>query len=121
MNSFVLFVYSQSHSRQGQSKRTIPIIKEIMENSKHSYQIKITEKVGDGQLFAEEAKVKDFHTIVSVGGDRTLHEVVNGMAGGIQRLGIIPAGTGNDFARSLNIPSDAEDAMEVLIQEKPCQ
>ncbi|MDI9475553.1 MAG: diacylglycerol kinase family lipid kinase [Bacillota bacterium] len=103
---------------KGKAKRTIPIIKEIMENSKHSYQIKITEKVGDGQLFAEEAKVKDFHTIVSVGGDGTLHEVVNGMAGGIQRLGIIPAGTGNDFARSLNIPSDAEDAMEVLIQGK---
>lgn len=103
---------------KGKAKRTIPIIKEIMENSGHSYQIKITEKVGDGQLFAEEAKAEDFRTIVSVGGDGTLHEVVNGMVGGTQRLGIIPAGTGNDFARSLKIPFDIKDAMEVLIQER---
>ncbi|MDI9476104.1 MAG: diacylglycerol/lipid kinase family protein [Natronincolaceae bacterium] len=103
---------------KGKAKRTIPIIEEIMENSKHSYQIKITEKVGDGQLFAEDAKAEGFHTIVSVGGDGTLHEVVNGMAGGVQKLGIIPAGTGNDFARSLNIPFDIEDAMGVLVQGK---
>ena len=76
---------------KGKAKRTIPIIKEIMENSKHSYQIKITEKVGDGQLFAEEAKVKDFTLLFPAVTDT--HEVVNGMAGGIQRLGIIPAGT----------------------------
>lgn len=101
---------------KGRAKKTIPVIKEIMENSRHSYQIKITEKVGDGQLFAEEARAEDFHTIVSVGGDGTLHEVVNGMIGGTQRLGIVPAGTGNDFARSLKIPFDIKDAMEVLIQ-----
>lgn len=89
-----------------------------MEDNNCNYQIKVTEKVGDGQLFAEEAKIEGYLTIVSVGGDGTLHEIVNGMAGGTQKLGIVPAGTGNDFARSLDIPFSIEGAIENLIQGK---
>ncbi len=90
-----------------------------MEKNNCSYQIKVTRKAGDGRLFAKEAITdNNFTTIVSVGGDGTLHEVVNGMIGGTQRLGIIPAGTGNDFSRSLNIPFDVEDAIKTLINGK---
>ena len=40
--------------------------------------------------------------IYSVGGDGTLNEVVNGIANSNKILGIIPAGSGNDFVRSIN-------------------
>lgn len=104
---------------KGKAKKTIPIIKEIMENNNCSYQIKVTKKAGDGQLFAKEASTENiFTTIVSVGGDGTLHEVVNGMIGGTQKLGIIPAGTGNDFSRSLNIPLNIKDAIKILVDGK---
>jgi len=98
--------------------KIIPIIKEIMENYNCTYEIKTTEKIGDAKLFAEEAKIKNFSTIISVGGDGTLHEVVNGMVGGPQKLGIIPAGTGNDFARALNIPVNLREAIEILVKQK---
>lgn len=89
-----------------------------MDHYQCDYEIKVTEKVGDAKLFAKEAKNKGFSTIVSVGGDGTLHEVVNGMVGGNQKLGVIPSGTGNDLARSLNLPFDLRESIEILVKEK---
>lgn len=103
---------------KGNGSKIIPIIKEVMDTYKYTYEIKITEKIGDAKLFAEEAKTKNFSIIVSVGGDGTLHEVVNGMVGGPQKLGVIPAGTGNDFARTLNIPFNLREALEILAKKK---
>lgn len=102
---------------KGEGTKIIPIIKEVMDNYNCTYDIKITEKVGDAKLIAEEAKYKSFSTIVSVGGDGTLHEVVNGMVGGKQKLGVIPSGTGNDFIRALNIPFNTREALEVLVKQ----
>ena len=104
---------------KGRARKVIPIIKEVMEDNNCNYQIRVTEKAGDGQIFAEKAKSENtFTTIVSVGGDGTLHEIINGMIGGTQKLGIIPAGTGNDFSRSLDIPLNIKDAVETLVNGK---
>ncbi|MFB6376144.1 MAG: diacylglycerol kinase family protein, partial [Bradymonadaceae bacterium] len=56
--------------------------------------------------------------LVVVGGDGTIHEVVNGLREkqAPVTLGIIPAGTGNDTARSLNLPLDPADALEVAVE-----
>ena len=58
-----------------------------------------------------------------MGGDGTVNEAVNGVAGagalGEIRFGIIPLGTGNDFAAGLGIPADVDAALEVLAQEEP--
>src|SRR5262245_16760499 len=61
-------------------------------------------------------------TVVAVGGDGTINEVVNGFFDdGLEisqqvRLGIIPHGTGSDFARMLNLPRDVEKAAAILHQ-----
>jgi len=61
--------------------------------------------------------------VLAYGGDGTVHEVVNGLlsgdGGGPSRLGIIPAGTGNDVARNSGIPADAEAAIARLAPERP--
>ena len=55
--------------------------------------------------------------IVSMGGDGTLHEVLNGMEDpGRVRLGIIPCGSGNDFAAAAAIPSTADGALDLLLR-----
>lgn len=58
---------------------------------------------------AERAARAGFNLIVAAGGDGTINEVVNGIAGLKQRpkLGIIPAGTTNDYARALKIPRES--------------
>lgn len=59
--------------------------------------------------------------IVAVGGDGTAHEVANGMLRGGRPgvLGIIPSGTGSDFARALSLPRDPLAAAEVLVAARP--
>ena len=59
-------------------------------------------------MFAREAIEAGADTIVACGGDGTVNEVVNGIEGTEVALGIIPAGTANDFARQVGIPDDPE-------------
>ncbi|MEX0819592.1 MAG: diacylglycerol kinase family protein, partial [Pirellulaceae bacterium] len=60
----------------------------------------------------QRAVAEGFERIVVAGGDGTLNHVVNGLAADLGRieLGLIPLGTGNDFARSLPLPLDRLDA-----------
>ena len=55
--------------------------------------------------------------IIVVGGDGSVHEAVNGMqrAGKLCSLGVIPSGTGNDFAKACGITLDWEQASTILI------
>ena len=58
--------------------------------------------------------------IIVVGGDGTLHEVINGFSQFDKvALGIIPCGTGNDFASSLNLPLDPVKALDLIIDGTP--
>src|SRR5690349_6364901 len=78
--------------------------------------VRITEKEGDARRMAAVALKSGTGLIVAAGGDGTLNEVVNGLAEdfGRARLGLLPLGTGNDFARSINIPTDLDAALAVL-------
>ncbi len=53
--------------------------------------------------------------VISAGGDGTLNEVINGIAGSSARLGLIPAGLSNVLARELEIPEDFDRALEVIL------
>jgi len=72
----------------------------------------------------QNAIQKGFRNIISVGGDGTLHHVVNGIM--IQRyvkssditIGVIPLGTGNDWIKTYNIPNSVEKAIELIHQKK---
>ena len=63
-----------------------------------------------------------FRKIISVGGDGTLHHVVNGMMrqryvkSSDIKLGVIPLGTGNDWIKTYNIPNSIEKSIDILIK-----
>lgn len=64
-----------------------------------------------------------YHAVISLGGDGIIHEVVNGLME-IPReerpiLGVVPVGSGNDFARSLDMPFKLEAALEALLSATP--
>jgi diacylglycerol kinase (ATP) len=77
----------------------------------------LSERPGHLSELAAEAVARGATSLVVVGGDGTVHEVVDGVVGaGLGdrvELGMIPLGTGRDFARSLRIPSRFEEAVEV--------
>lgn len=69
---------------------------------------------GHATELAREAVREGFDTIVAVGGDGTVHEVAAGMWESEAALGVIPCGSGNDFAGSQGIPEELEGAVAVL-------
>jgi len=72
----------------------------------------------------QNAIQKGFRNIISVGGDGTLHHIVNGIM--MQRyvkssditIGVIPLGTGNDWIKTYNIPNNIEKAIEIIHHKK---
>ena len=75
-----------------------------------------TTKAGSAVRLARAALRDGCDTIVAAGGDGTLNEVINGLEenAGQTRVGLIPLGTGNDFARTIGLPTDVEAALGVL-------
>ena len=81
-----------------------------------SCKIETTEQAGDAQKFANRAVAGGCDLIISAGGDGTLNEVVNGIAeqNSQCRIGIVPLGTGNDFARSIGLPAKVDECLEII-------
>ncbi|MBQ8320290.1 MAG: diacylglycerol kinase family lipid kinase [Clostridia bacterium] len=91
-------------------------IRAILDARGVEYVVHETTHRGEGKELAERLTEEDGVEIVVVGGDGTLHEVLNGIRDVSKcRLGLIPSGTGNDFAAAANIPCDAEAALEIIL------
>ncbi|MDQ3200198.1 MAG: diacylglycerol kinase family lipid kinase [Verrucomicrobiota bacterium] len=65
-----------------------------------------TVSAGDAEVQARQAVAEGFDKIVAAGGDGTINEVVNGMAGSDAALGLLPMGTMNVFANELGLPAN---------------
>ena len=85
----------------------------------HHVDPRVTWEKGDAARFAAEAATRGVDAVVALGGDGTVNEVVNGLAGHDVPLGIIPLGTANDFARQAGIPLDADHAMDIILRRNP--
>ncbi|WLV25315.1 diacylglycerol kinase [Aciduricibacillus chroicocephali] len=73
---------------------------------------------GDAIEAASKAVENGFDVVVAAGGDGTINEVINGIAPAENRprLGVIPTGTTNDFARALGIPRDIKKAVQIIVE-----
>lgn len=83
--------------------------------------LKQTRSAGDARTLAAEAVREGFEVVVAAGGDGTLNEVVNGIAdepAGLEnvRLGTLPLGTINVFAREFGIPLDLQQAWRTVME-----
>ncbi len=95
-------------------------IKSILQEKNYDVDVAQTEKELDATKYCQDACHNQFDLVVSLGGDGTLNETINGMVDQEHRplLGIVPLGTVNDFARALNIPLDPSEAVNVLRSDK---
>lgn len=90
----------------------------------HRVTPRITFEAGDATHFAREARIRGADLVISAGGDGTLNETVNGLidlngldrAEGQPALGIVPLGTGNDFAGTVGIPEDISTAIRRAVR-----
>lgn len=80
-------------------------------------EIQLTNKPGSAARCARTALRKGRTLIVAAGGDGTLNEVINGVGEnlGAAVVGLIPLGTGNDFARTIGVAPDVDKAIDLIL------
>jgi diacylglycerol kinase (ATP) len=92
----------------------LPWLKSKCQHAGISYEIELTEKKDDARSLARSA-AEHFTHIVAVGGDGTIHEIVNGLIGHKAKLAILPLGSGNDLARGLGLPLRFDKSFDILL------
>lgn len=103
-------------SGSGRGMRYAERVRELLTANHADVEIRPTSARGEAEAFAAEAVHEGYARVAACGGDGTVHEVVNALAGTDVALGILPCGRGNDFARAMGIPSAPEKATSVLLQ-----
>jgi len=81
--------------------------------------LKLTASVGDARRLAAEAVAEGYESVVAAGGDGTVNEVLNGIGDAPEgysktRLGVLPLGTVNVFARELTLPAKLDLAWAII-------
>lgn len=102
---------------RGKAYKAIKYIRNLLRDKKIEHEFSITNAPGHATSIAEYTKEKT-ETIVAIGGDGTVNEIVNGLINSKAKLGLIPLGSGNDFARSLNIPDKIDEAINIILNKK---
>jgi diacylglycerol kinase (ATP) len=106
----------------GKSGKLWPRISSLFKSQGLRFEHDMTEAPGHAVELAKTAANKGYDMVVSVGGDGTINEVVNGLyaSGGMKEslLGIVSTGTGSDYIRTAGIPRDYEDACRSLLEPK---
>lgn len=104
---------------RGAGGRLAPQIAEWLHELDYDFQLVTTTAPGHARALAREAVARGAGTVVAVGGDGTLNEVLNGVMQGNPApvdvaLGVLPIGTGNDFAFGAGLSLDLEKACHTV-------
>lgn len=110
----VIFVLNPISGINRRPEKIVQWIKELWEDAGVGYEILKTTHRGQGVELAREAAAAGAAMVVAAGGDGTINEIGRGLIGSDTALGIIPAGSGNGFARNIDIPLDQKKAIALL-------
>jgi YegS/Rv2252/BmrU family lipid kinase len=109
-------------SRSGQGKLTWQSIEQVLEAERIEYRVFFTAyRYHAIQLAKEITSRGERLTLVAVGGDGTVNEVINGIQDFSKvTFAYVPTGSSNDFARSLGLPSSPEEAIRNIVHPTRC-
>jgi YegS/Rv2252/BmrU family lipid kinase len=109
---------------RGKGLRDWHVIAEFLTRAQLPFTVKFTESKGHAVILTQEGIKDGYRKIITVGGDGTLNEVVNGIFTNMGctatdfSLALIPVGTGNDWGRMFGIPLDYEKATGIISEGK---
>lgn len=109
-----VFIVNPS-SGKGYAKKLIPVISKICIQENINYIIELTEYPGHATEIAKKHCLEEGVRLYAVGGDGTLNEVLNGMIYSSCSLAVIPAGSGNDFIKTVYNPLNIDKLIVGLI------
>ena len=102
----------------GKARKTWNRVHDLLKDKKIEYKAYVTKYPGHaGELAAKISEMDDEDIrLVVVGGDGSINEVLNGITDFERiRFGVIPTGSGNDFARGMGIPKDPDKALDIIL------
>lgn len=126
--AFIINPVSGSKETQNAKKKLPKLIMQTLDSEQWLPNIAFTEYAGHATEMAYQFARMGFDAVVAVGGDGTVNEVAKGIVKGEKgkvkgerstALGIIPMGSGNGFARHLDIPVRPQKAIEMLNHSEP--
>lgn len=114
-NERIIFIVNPA-AGGGRSKEMFDQAKVLLDDKKINYGVKVSEYPGHAVKLAEEAIKEGDNFIVAVGGDGTVNEISSVLCQKNNiKFGILPFGTGNDIAGTLNIPRKIKESIDVLL------
>ncbi len=121
MNTSCVTVILNPAAGRGQGKQRRAALESLLAASGVLCELLETRAAGDATRLAAQAAAEGANIVAAAGGDGTLSEVLNGLAAGgfTARLGILPLGTGNDFARCIGVGTDLKAAVDTLFHGTP--
>lgn len=109
-------------ANRGNGTRCVPEVRRFLSERNIPHEILVTTQSSEAMPYVVE-RAADHDVIIAAGGDGTVHEVVNGLmqayaqSGGQPpkaALGVLPIGSGNDFAKMLQMPKELRPALEAI-------
>jgi diacylglycerol kinase (ATP) len=119
MRKAALFYNPLSGRRKKHRVKDVEAAAGILSAAGVEVEVAPTRAASDAAAQVRMAVREGFDTIVACGGDGTIHDVLQGLAGKPAQLGIIPLGTANALAHDLRLPISAEGAARALLTATP--
>ena len=117
--AFIINPISGSKETQNAKRKLPKLIMQTLDMEQWLPNIVFTEYAGHATELAHQYARMGFDAVVAVGGDGTVNEVARGLRDTNTALGILPMGSGNGFARHLNIPIRPQKALEMINHSEP--
>jgi len=113
--SKVMLIVNPSSGHETAKDYVEDVVKQL-ENVFDEITLKYTEKKWDATRFSKQAVEEEYDSVFALGGDGTVNECINGIAGEQKRpnFGFIPLGTVNDLGRVLGISMDPNQAIQEI-------
>lgn len=109
------------NARRGMGGKIWAKLERQLDHAGTEYKVCMTEKPGDARAYAEAIteNCRDPRIVIAVGGDGTVNEILDGLSfAGQVTLGYIPAGSGNDLARSLKLPRSPKRCLKKVLNPR---
>ena len=106
----MIYLIANEKHVKGKNSKKLDIVRGVFDRAGKKYEVLLTHKTGDAKAHAERITADgEKNIVVALGGDGTLHDIINGFKDFENNsLGLIPLGTGNDFAATAEMGIDVD-------------
>ena len=115
-NPRAIIIFNPAAGQAESLQKDLQDSRELLVGYGWSVELCPTQGPGDGTRIAREAAEAGLDAVIAAGGDGTINEVINGLAGSHTALGVLPVGTVNVWAREIGFPLQPRATTEALLQ-----